>query len=92
MAIFNVTMTAPNGNSLSRPFIADDPEDAIEMASAEWDVPEDSDEFTFDVQPRPDPEGNYERLLKDAECRRLEHEFYRMPPQQSRGRWGRKLR
>jgi hypothetical protein len=92
MAVFHVTLTSPNGNSVSRPFIADDPDDAVAMAATEWDVAEGDTSCTFDVTPRPDPDGNYERLLKDAECRRLEHEFYRMPAVPARGRWGRKRR
>lgn len=92
MPVFTVTLTAINGNSVSRPFIADDPDDAVAMAATEWDVAEGDTSCTFDVAPRPDPDGNYERLLKEAECRRLEADYYRMPPVPARGRWGRKRR
>lgn len=78
MAVFNVTATyRPNGNSRTRPIVADDGEQARQIAEAEWDIDVNDPSFAWQIVPRPDPDGNYERLLLDAERRRLEAEYYR---------------
>jgi hypothetical protein len=78
MAVFNVEAEyLPNGNRRSRPIVADDEQDAIQIAHAEWDIADRDPLFKWTVAPRPDPDGHYERLLLDAERRRMEAEYYR---------------
>lgn len=77
MGVYTVTATyLPNGNSRSRPFVADDATDAEQQARAEWDIADHDPEFSVTVRHDRDPEGTMERLLREAEIRRREHEFY----------------
>ena len=77
MAVFTVTATyTPNGNSRSRPFVADDATDAEQQARAEWEIADHDPEFSVTVRHDRDPEGTMERLLRDAERRRLDNEYY----------------
>jgi hypothetical protein len=87
MAVFNVEATyTPNGNRTSRPVVADDAEQARQMAEAEWDIAVNDPRFTWVVTQQSDTDGITERLLLDAERRRLENEYYAFTPRRRRGR------
>lgn len=78
MAVFTVEAEyLPNGNKRSRPVVADDAEEAQALAQADWDIADNDPLFKWVVTPRADPDGHCERLLLDAERRRLENEYYR---------------
>lgn len=90
MPVYEVAATyKPNGNRRSRPIVADDADHAKAIAEVEWEIPENDPDFEWNIYTRPDPDGKYERLLVDAERRRLEDEYYRMPALKTRGRLGR---
>ncbi len=87
MGVFIVQATAPNGNSMSRPVVAVDAVTAL--AEFREDVCGDESDisgFTFEVTQCEDADGSYELALLDAERRRLEHEWYRMPARKARRR------
>jgi hypothetical protein len=78
MAVFDVTVTyRPTGTSTSRPVVAEDGEQARQMAEAEWDIEPDDPDAEWSVTQRPDPDGHTERVLMDMERRRLEAEMWR---------------
>jgi hypothetical protein len=78
MAVFHVAATyKPNGVRKSRPIVADDGEEARQIAEVEWNINENDPDFSWEIAARPDPDGNYERLLIDAEQRRLRAEMWR---------------
>lgn len=83
MPVFNVSCTyKSNGVKRSGPIVANNSKEALEIASARWDASENDPEFQWTVEHRPDPEGTYERMLKEAETRRLSYEaydYYSMP-------------
>lgn len=88
MPVFNVTVTAPNGNKRSRPMVAENADEALADWRQEIEIEEHGQVkgFTFEVEARDDPDGHYEQALKDAEQRALEAEFYRMPAPRRRVR------
>lgn len=75
--IWNVELIAPNGNRVSRPIVADNADDAIELMAAEHDVTPGDPQFTFVAKEKNNPE--LERMLREAEARRLDADFYKMP-------------
>lgn len=76
--VFNVEAEyLPNGNRRSRPVVADDMDEARMIAQVDWDIKDNDPLIVWRVAERPDPEGNLERMLQDAERRRLEAEFYK---------------
>ena len=90
MPVYEVAaIYTPNGNRRSRPIVADDADHAKAIAEVDWEIAENDPQFTWDIYCRPDEDGRMERLLRDAERRRLEDEYYAMPAQKTRGRYGR---
>lgn len=76
--VFEVKATYnKNGNSRSRPIVAEDGEEARQIAEAEWDIKAGDPDFRWDIQQRLDESGDLERLLVDAERRRFLDEAYR---------------
>lgn len=76
MPVFLVECTyTPNGVRRSRPIVAVDASEARDMAAAEWDA--DGEAFQWRVTARPDPDGEYQRELEDAEKRRVIAEYFR---------------
>ncbi len=76
MAVFIVALTAPNGNRVSRPIVADCACHAVDTMKAEHDVADNDPSFQVEVMERSDPDGQYEQLLKDAEMRRERDEMW----------------
>lgn len=77
MAYYDVTIVSPGGNRTSRPIVAENADAAIEVMAAEHNVTVGDPAFTFVAKERNNPE--LERMLREAEARRLEADYYRMP-------------
>lgn len=81
MAVYRVVITAPNGNSRSRPIVHDSAEHAMDQYLAESRLPELEQArrqgFQVAATLQEDPDGEYERLLVDAERRAAENEYFR---------------
>jgi hypothetical protein len=77
MPVFVVTITAPNGNKVSRPLVATCACDAIAEMHADHDVPADDPAFQTTVEQRPDPDGAYAYALLAGQRRRDEYDYWK---------------
>jgi hypothetical protein len=75
MAVFEVSVTAPNGNRRTRPIVARCAEHVLAAwkAEIELETPREADRrgFVYEIRALADPDGTYERALLEAEARRL---------------------
>jgi hypothetical protein len=70
MPVYLVTLTAPNGNRVSRPIVASCACHAIDEMEAEHGINETSSGFDVSAEPMADPHREMEATLLRMEARR----------------------
>lgn len=80
MPVFNCKCIAPNGNSRSRPIVADTATEALEVWRQEMHIESNGDVagLKYEITQAHDPEGAMERLLIEGQQRMLEDAFFRV--------------
>lgn len=80
MPVFNCRCIAPNGNSRSRPVVADNATEAMECWRQEMHIESSGDVagLVYEIERAHDPDGRMEQLLIEDQRRMLEDAFYRV--------------
>lgn len=77
MAVYTVTIIAPNGNRVSRPIVARDANEAIGIMEAEHGIDDARGEgFDVEAAPMADPDREVEARLLKMNARNRERELW----------------